>query len=853
MKMWLNKRIAMLMTFVLIVPLLWNMNVAVASAATPAFVQTNVEIVGVGETYQLQIKDKVDNSKYTWTSSNNNVATVSTKGLVASVAKGSTTIKCKITYPSKKTKTLSCKVVVSIPSEEVKINNATLENGAHLMTLGQSMDFNCDLVPANTSDKVFWSVGGGDAGCIRIDDEKTGKVTAVKAGKTILVATAAKSATKDAAALSIVNDAVIIEVVGPTATVKSADITGANEIKVVFDSPVQQNTVIGANGVLSDNIELTMSKDTKGVLASDPGKLTASLSSDLKTLTIKTEKAMSGYYGINFTSNILTTDGVAIESYYKKITYNDITPPSFVGTVVDDNGYVVTINFSEPINFTNLKTSGAALISTTGETANPATISTLNNVMNYTISDDKKSMTINLSKISSTDYGKLFSVIISGITDMAGNAPANAYITVYLRTDTSPKPQAKLLYVRRTSYDTLTATFDRAILTGGYAQIAGGPTMTGVVDTTDSKKVNYTMSPAEALYTGVKVVSVGHWNSYNVIATDNTANTMYNYNVDFTADVTSPVMIASNYDTSKGVLTLTYNEPVTLTAATGIFVSTYTSAIEDIVPNTNITYTKITHTDGDNIIKLQLTGMSLIGTYSFNIEQGFVTDNYRNKSVVKSMSLNNASGNSAELPAPYDIRQSTDNLSQITLKFINKLDKPSAETISNYKIPGVSIIKAELTVNSSTGAVVVLTVADSSIQAEISYPFTISGIKGYNNSYSAITSYPTTIDLKENVRPTYNAVTGPVFDKVGKNNIQLSFSEPVKGTMTVKVYQQIGSTYLEIPATVTVTGSSAYINLTTTVPSSTWLRIDVSSNTITDMNGNAIQSLPSTLMCLASY
>jgi hypothetical protein len=218
------------------------------------------------------------------------------------------------------------------------------------------------------------------------------------------------------------------------------------------------------------------------------------------------------------------------------------------------------------------------------------------------------------------------------------------------------------------------------------------------------------------------------------------------------------------------------------------------------------------------------------------------------------MTLSNAGGNSTELPAPYDIRQSADNLSQITLKFINcKLDKPSAETISNYKIPGVSIIKAELTVNSLTGAVVVLTVADGSIQAEISYPFTISGIKGYNNSYSAITNYQTTIDLKENVKPIFNTVTGPVFDKVGKNNIQLNFNEPVKGTMSVKVYQQVGSTYIEIPATVTVTGSSAYINLTSAVPNNTWLRIDVSSNSITDMNGNAVLSLPSTLMCLASY
>ena len=47
--------------------------------------------------------------------------------------------------------------------------------------------------------------------------------------------------------------------------------------------------------------------------------------------------------------------------------------------------------------------------------------------------------------------------------------PKNYTITITLRTDNTPKPQAKLLTVLRTGYYTLTATFDRSIQFGGYA------------------------------------------------------------------------------------------------------------------------------------------------------------------------------------------------------------------------------------------------------------------------------------------------------------------------------------------------------------------------------------------------
>ena len=104
-----------LMVMVLILTsLLWLQGESDAFAATPSFKETKVEIIGEGETYQLDIKNKVDGSKYKWSSTNTKVARVSSKGLVTSVGKGSATIRCIITYPTNKTKTLNCKVTVII-------------------------------------------------------------------------------------------------------------------------------------------------------------------------------------------------------------------------------------------------------------------------------------------------------------------------------------------------------------------------------------------------------------------------------------------------------------------------------------------------------------------------------------------------------------------------------------------------------------------------------------------------------------------------------------------------------------------------------------------------------------------
>lgn len=847
-----SRKAALMMTMVLLLtPLLWLMSESIAFAATPTFKETKVEIIGEDETYQLDIKDKVEGSTYKWSSSNTKVARVSSKGLVTTVGKGSANIRCIITYPSKKTKTITSKITVTIPAIKVKINNATEVNGAHVLNLGDSYNFNRDIVPAGSSDKTYWSLGGGDLSCIEITDSSSGIVRALKPGKVILVATAAKTATAQDAAKSIVNDAIIIEVVGPSATVGSVEIVGSTEIKAVFDSPIDENTVIGQNNTLLDSIGISLKKNIKGVMAADPGKLTASISSDKKTLTISSSNRFEGEYGINFTNKIKTTGGLAITDYYKLVSYVDTIGPDVSQVDLDDSGMIVKIIFTEAIDFSGLKVAGGGIVA--GQSTTPAdrtTISFLNNRNNYIASEDKKSLTINLSNIAYTDLNKLLTVTLSGIKDMSGNLPANYTIPIIMRTDNTPKPQAKLIMIVRTAYNTLTATFDRSIRSGGYATISNGSTMLGEVDTNDPKKVYYTINEADALKVGVQTVSLSGWQGYNVDPYDTTSYQQHTRSVPFDVEKSNPILIKDEFDPETNILTLTYNRDVVLTNNSGVFNATLVTVSDEIRPNNNITYTGMTSND-PKVIKLQLGNLTLLGNYTFTLDQYFVRDSFRNYGLSRPITFSNSGGVNVELPGPHIVAQSTTNPSQIYLEFSTMLDVASAVDIRNYSIPGVTILSAKLEKNTKNeGSTVVLTVAEGSINITLERPLIINGVTGYSGNYAPLTDHRVNVLLKDNMKPYF--ISPPVYDKNKLNEIRLTFSEEITGSMIVKV-TQLGNYNFEIGNTVTVSGTNVVITLNSVPDRNTPLKINIIENKIVDLSGNQSTPMNSEHVVVAAY
>lgn len=838
MRMSLGKKIALALTAVLLIPIFLHQSTAVASAATPKFAKNNVTIAGQGVTYQLKIKNTVKGSTYKWSTSDIKIVTITSKGLVTTVDKGTATIKCKIIYPSKKTKILTCPITVTIPVQTIKIKNANEVNGANQLLIGQSYKFTCDVTPVNTSDIVSWSAEGDDKDCIKVDAD--GTVTGIKAGKAILVATAGTGS-------AAIKDQKIVEVAQPKATVKSVDFVDANTIKVVFDSSIDSSTLIGSNSKLLDNISISLKKNAKNILANDPGTLKGALSSDLTTLTITSANMFSGDYSIIISNKIKTTNGIAIEEATKQISYSDNVGPSIATNNVDDSGMINTITFTEAINRAELQVFIASITSSAGTTAtcDAATKNYITNAANYTLSDDKKTLSINLSRINSTDFGKVFHISLYGIKDLAGNSSSPFTLPVTILTDNSTKPQAQVVSLTRTGYNTLTALFDRAVQYPGMATVNGAG-MSGSVDTSNSKKVNYTMSDTQAALTGTQLVTLSGWNGYNV--TTGQFSTSQTLSVNFTVNTIIPVVQTFDYDSASGILTLTYNEDVSLTTTSGVFVPRYQTAAGVILNNLTVPYVQVASTDS-KIIKLKIS-LPQLGSYTFTLNPGFVKDNFRNSSLSGTVNISNADGKTNELPGPYSISQSPIDSSQIILEFANMLNINTAQTVSNYSIAGLTILSAQVTKNTpDTGATVVLTVAEGSIDEMVARPVMITGLKDYSGAYAPISNYTSTVTLRENKKAT---LVNSTFDLTSKKVICLNFSEQIKGSISLSVTQANLTSPIMYSTSVSISGNNVYITLGNTPPSGAYLRVDIFQNNITDLNGNAV-SLASQLFVPVQY
>ncbi len=854
------KKIGLLLILGICIPLFLQQNITIAQGAAPKFKKESIEIKGLGEVYELAIMNKVKGSKYQWYSSNNKVAKVSKEGLITAVNKGSATIRCKITYPSKKVKTLYCKVTVIIPATDIEINNALImDNGTHVMLVGDKFNFNRTLTPSNSSDKTYWSIDASDEeanpNAIRIDDNTKGTVTAVRRGKIVLVATAAKASTAKEAAKSEVKDAIIIEVVGPSPEVISAQFTNSKEIKVVFGTAIKDSTVI-TNGQLSNNIEIGRLVDSSGNTARDPGILKARLSNDLKTLTITATNYFDGSYNVTFSKDIRTTAGDALyeDTYklsYSTVSYEDIFDddrdddeedsgnsnidkvlPEIDTVMLDDKGMTTIITFKEQMDFSGFKVTDAKTVSA-NVPFEASTINYLNNEASYNFSSDGKSIYINMSNISSIDHDKSFAVTISGVTDTSGNRLVNDSAVVIISTVTAPKPQARPVSVLRTSYDTITATFDRSIKNPGRATVSTGSLYFGMVNPDNDKQVLYKLSTYDSTLSGNYKVSIGYWDSYNVISTDTYANKMHEFTVYFMTENIRPALVSHKFDPDLNVLTLIYSENVRLRIDSGYLVYTMPSGRQDSNNRGFVNYAKASVKD--NVIEIMLKNLTIYGDYTITFPDGFAIDDYRNLSYGNTLTINNGNGDGGinVLAEPYSIYQSSVNHSFIFVEFADKLDETSALNINNYYLYGLSIEKVDLVKNSADGAIVRLTLGKGSITTTGKRKITITGLKGHNYSATQMADYTKELELVENIDPAIKSIK---YNSTTKNSIDIIFTEAVQGNMVVNVYER--NTGYPIGNVVTVAGDTVTITLNTTPLDGTYLRIYVLHNGVTDLNGN---------------
>jgi len=186
------------------------------------------------------------------------------------------------------------------------------------------------------------------------------------------------------------------------------------------------------------------------------------------------------------------------------------------------------------------------------------------------------------------------------------------------------------------------------------------------------------------------------------------------------------------------------------------------------------------------------------------------------------------------LPAPTSVSQSLNDNNVVYVQFNNKLDEATAEIKTNYVVTGAIVVSAEL-INNTSGATVTLYLQQSSITASQTYLVTISGIKGYNNTYATMNSFQTIIALKENTPPillNYN-YSSPT-------TIILSFSEAITGTPIFAVIQN----NVDIASYSLVSGNTVIIVLKNTPTLNVSMQlVPIGTNTITDLAGNKTSSI----------
>lgn len=257
--------------------------------------------------FDFNIANKKTGWKYSWKSSNEDVAEVASNGLVTAVGKGTATISVVIkNAKGEKVDTLKGTVVV-----RDNIKKLTITNAKDQLAVGASNDFNRSFVTASGNKKVTsgitrWEVDKAGATIVA----NSGLFTATEAGTYTITARAFQSTAKYNSWLSDKTKYASYVTATATTTVKvaptmlKAEQVDLDTVKVTFDSPVADaDTKLTVAQVVSGTDVIT-------------GIKSVSLSADKKVATIDMNN--------NFA-----------EEFVYKVQYPEMTAVQFTAAKVD--------------------------------------------------------------------------------------------------------------------------------------------------------------------------------------------------------------------------------------------------------------------------------------------------------------------------------------------------------------------------------------------------------------------------------------------------------------------------------------------------------------------------------------
>lgn len=313
---------AMIMLSVIVVP-----SVTTKAATAPTITKSSKNLM-IGSTYDLNVKGKVENSTYAWTTSNKKVATVDKKGIVKGLNKGTATITCTVTTPNNTYK-LTSKVTVIYPAVVFRIKNKVTA-----LNLGQTYDLD-RYIPSISNDKTTWTSSDLTVAA----PDKYGKFIALKEG----------TVTITGKTLSGKTDSVTIKVLD-----KEGVVTTQEDLNAALTSGIGLITIRTDAAVV---LTIAPSKYTKTKLVVEAPKADIHNSGVFASIDIKKIASNSWYEdAVGNLLNILATDSRIVigTNAVVKIEVSE----SGAKLKIENNGVVkeVAINKSADVNISGTST-----------------------------------------------------------------------------------------------------------------------------------------------------------------------------------------------------------------------------------------------------------------------------------------------------------------------------------------------------------------------------------------------------------------------------------------------------------------------------------------------------------------
>ena len=223
----------------------------------------------IGSSFDFNISNKVAKSTYKWTTSNKAVATVNSKGLTKAATKtGKATISCKITLPTKKSKTLKATVTVKENATKVWVKNAPEKE----IGIGaKAYDFNSSFSTASgatATDYRTWEIDKESNTAGATIDAKSGVVTTTKAGEFKVRVRAYQNKAKLAANDTVDSEWLTVKVVSSLVSTKQS---ATNKVELNFDDSMKDK--VKATDFAIKNKATNVVNAVKGISLSDDGKV----------------------------------------------------------------------------------------------------------------------------------------------------------------------------------------------------------------------------------------------------------------------------------------------------------------------------------------------------------------------------------------------------------------------------------------------------------------------------------------------------------------------------------------------------------------------------------------------------